>query len=147
MTLNFWTPLEYLKMHGVLFKTPEETFEINPRFGAWIPYLGETSTPSPHASVFGLVIPDEVLPILMHYREIVEADFPPDEKFRRLQKMTADDTNPNWLRHIQYALHGKYSDMAEYWAINDLTSLQGVGPAKARKLIGRGIYTADQILQ
>ncbi|PZQ45229.1 MAG: hypothetical protein DI551_07935 [Micavibrio aeruginosavorus] len=152
-TLQFRTPLELLKLHEKTYATNRDipsllsmgySKEEQIMHGFWSPVMSK-DTFERCASQFGAVAFSDALPLLIAYREIVESELLPADKFFRLQSLGGAGSPAGWDSKIRYALGDKYLHLGEYWAVQELGTVKGIGPVKAKRLIAQGIYTPSMI--
>lgn len=149
-TLNFSTPLQLLEMHGKKVSSEAECtdYRTSPEkdpygmYGIWLYSISGFDDEHKQASAFGSVYAHEVLPILKAYRKIIESNKAPQEKYALLKQLY--NKNRSWQMHIDYAIKQKFGSLEDFWAINNLISIKGIGMSKAKKLVADGIYTIEQ---
>ena len=139
ITLSLSTPLEWLLRHN---ETASEPSDVPAHIGIWLPKLeGKLDLlmrDSSQWSPIGPVPKDggELLPFLIRYREIVEADEPRTLILKKLQRLELD--NPE----ISVSLGG---DLGKRFIVFELISLPGCGRRSAERLLEAGYLSKQDV--
>ncbi|MFD2248958.1 helix-hairpin-helix domain-containing protein [Pseudochelatococcus lubricantis] len=148
VTMSTRTPLKWLLRFGEIHDGHDYPREIAPmQHAIWVTRLKpwrelgidiDELPPSTIASDIGPIPGDggDFLPFLISYRRIIESDSPRAEVLACLRQLNA--ASPDVVRHFG-------GDIARYFVIDELQTLDGCGPAIADRLFGAGFTSADEV--
>ncbi|MGR0480932.1 MAG: helix-hairpin-helix domain-containing protein [Candidatus Electronema sp. V4] len=154
-TLRIGTPLCVLKHHGELFKGAASRAPkyASPADGIWIQ---ETKSwkelgidiPEPEMardvwSDIGTINPDNYLPFLKRFRNIVESNKATEEKIILIEQL---QNHSSTFKYIFKCLQETYGDFPTCYFYMQLTELPGVGNKTALNLFKQGFRTKEQVL-
>jgi hypothetical protein len=145
------TPLAVLRRHGEYFPGPVENAPVidGGPHGGW---QVRTRTfrereidlpdfPGMMASPIGPVMPDELIPFLVAFREIVESTLDHHTQVALLLGLDAHVAHgPYWRRFCQ-----SYQDLPYSYFYLPLTELPGIGRKAAKSMYEAGIHTREDI--
>jgi hypothetical protein len=148
------TPLNALEAHGTIVPTLDDIDQTLSQFGTWLPKAKNFREMGIELDEYtlgdgtvwtdaGMHKPDEYLPFLKAFRQIVESNEPAENQADSIRslKLIGD-----WTDFYSSLTDSYVGDLARRWFVGRLVALPGVGKKTANLLFDAGYFTTEQVL-